>query len=168
MYTPRKVFILENGGYLELTYEAHCARCENDPSYQGKRFLPLHGMLMEVSEEDYTAFYKDKRRQKYLMEQSAGHRDVSMDAVLADDFRGEDSLKDPAQDVVEQVERILMTDKLRKCLPLLAEEEQELLHALFYQRKSEREWSAETGIPQKTINDRKRRILGKLKKFLET
>ena len=168
MYAPRKVFIKENGEYLELTYEAYCTRCEADHSYQSRRFLPLHGMLMEVSEEEYIQFYKDKRRQKYLMEQSVGHQDVSMDAVLADDFRGEDSLKDPKQDVVEQVERILMTDKLRICLHLLSEEEQELLHALFYQRKSEREWSAETGIPQKTINDRKHRILGKLKKLLET
>lgn len=47
-----------------------------------------------------------------------------MDALLADSFRGEDTLRDPTQDVGEQVERTLMMDKLRKCLPLLTAEEQ--------------------------------------------
>ena len=66
MYAPRKVFIKENGEYLELTYEAYCTRCETDPFYQNRRFLPLHGMLMEVSEEEYVQFYRQKNRQKYL------------------------------------------------------------------------------------------------------
>ena len=90
-----------------------------------------------------------------------------MDALLADGFRGEDSLKDLTQDVAGQVERTLLLDKLRKSLPMLKAEEQELICALFFQRLSERELAAKTGIPQRTINDRKRRILAKLKEFLE-
>ena len=92
-HDPKKVFIKAKDGYLELTYEEHCSQCEGAPPYQNRRFLFLHGMLMEVSEKDYAAFYKDKRRQKYLMEQSADHQDVSMDALLADSFRGEDTLR---------------------------------------------------------------------------
>lgn len=166
-HDPKKVFIKTKDGYLELTYEEYCSQYEGNPSYQNRRFLFLHGMLMEVSEKDYTAFYKDKRRQKYLVEQSADHQDVSMDALLADSFRGEDTLRDPTQDVGEQVERTLMMDKLRKCLPLLTAEEQELIHALFFQGLSEREWATKIGIPQRTINDHKRRISAKLKNFLE-
>lgn len=166
-HNPKTVFIKAKDGYVELTYEEYCSHCKGDPSYQNKRFLFLHGMLMEVSEKDYTAFYKDKRRQKYLLEQAAGHQEVSMDALLADGFRGEDSLKDLTQDVAGQVERTLLLDKLRKSLPMLKAEEQELICALFFQRLSERELAAKTGIPQRTINDRKRRILAKLKQFLE-
>ena len=44
---------------------------------------------------------------------------------------------------------------------------QELINALFFRNLSERKWSDETGIPQKTINDRKHRIIAKLKKYLE-
>ena len=51
-YAPKKVFIIKDGGYQELTYEAYCALCESDSSYKDKRFLPLHGMLMEVTEDD--------------------------------------------------------------------------------------------------------------------
>lgn len=73
-HNPKAVFIKAKDGYVELTYEEYCSRCKGDPSYQNKRFLFLHGMLMEVSEQDYAAFYKDKRRQKYLLEQAAGHQ----------------------------------------------------------------------------------------------
>lgn len=60
-----------------------------------------------------------------------------------------------------------MMDKLKECLPMLKSKEQELIDALFYHGLSEREFSKVSGIPQKTINDRKRRILAKLKKYLE-
>lgn len=168
MYTPRKVFILENGGYLELTYEAYCARCENDISYRNRRFLPLHGMLMEVSEEEYVRFYRQKNRQKYLQRTSAANQEISFDMLTTEDMNGEDILTDPLVNIQEQVESDIMADKLHRCLSLLEQDEQILIEALYFKGFSEHEWSRKTGIPQKTINDRKRRILGKLKKLLET
>ena len=58
-YAPKKVFVLENGTYLELSYAQFR---QQEDTYQGRRFLSLHGMLMEVSEEAYKAFYKEQRR----------------------------------------------------------------------------------------------------------
>ena len=49
----KKYLFIKDGGYQELTYEAFCALCESDSSYKDKRFLPLHGMLMEVTEDDF-------------------------------------------------------------------------------------------------------------------
>lgn len=46
-YAPRKVFILENGEYVEITYEELCRREESNPSYKDKLFLPLYGMIMD-------------------------------------------------------------------------------------------------------------------------
>lgn len=48
-YAPRKVFILHNGEYQEITLEEHISRRETDEEYQRKRFIALHGMIMEVS-----------------------------------------------------------------------------------------------------------------------
>ena len=48
-YAPRKVFILENGEYVEISYEELCRREENDPSYKDKLFLPLYGMIKETN-----------------------------------------------------------------------------------------------------------------------
>lgn len=167
-YAPRKVFIIENGEYNEISYEELCRRTEENSVYADKLFIPLHGMLMEVSKDFYKDFYKDKRRQKYLRELSAKNGDISYDMLTTDEFNGEDVLIDSSIDVAELVENIIMLEKLKQCLSSLNAEEQNLINALFFRNLSEREWSAETGIPQKTINDRKRRILAKLKKLLES
>ena len=65
-YAPRKVFILENNEYIEISYEELCYREEIDPSYKDKLFIPLHGMIMEVDETAYRDFYKAKDRDEYL------------------------------------------------------------------------------------------------------
>lgn len=168
-YTPRKVFILENGEYIEISYEELCRLTEdNNSPYADKLFLPLHGMLMEVTEDAYKDFYRDKRRQKYLNERSEVNEDFSYDMLTTDEFNGEDILIDDSDDIAVQVEHKMMLDKLRSLFPLLSEEEQKLLNALYFKGMSERDWSKVSKIPQKTINDRKRRILAKLKKLLES
>lgn len=68
MKTPRKVFILKNNEYIEITLQEHEALQKTIPGYLDKRFVFLHDCLMEVSESFYTDFYRDKRRQKYLDE----------------------------------------------------------------------------------------------------
>ena len=45
-----------------MPYEEFNRRKQEDESYCEKRFLSLHGMLMEVTEEEYVSYYKDKRR----------------------------------------------------------------------------------------------------------
>lgn len=72
---------------------------------------------------------------------------------------------------IESVEdaavKAVMIEKMLSCLTLLTSEEQDLIEKLFFNGKSERQVSAETGIPYMTIHDRKVKILGKLKKLLE-
>lgn len=165
---PKAVYIIENGGYTELTYEEFRRREQICPLYADKLFLPLYGRLMEISKEDYTEFYRAKRRQKYLNERSADNGDFSYNMLTTDEFSGEDILIAEQPDVCDAVVESIMTDKLHKSLQLLNQDEKLLIHALYFERKSERKVSAETGIPQKTINDRKRRIIAKLKKLLES
>ena len=165
-FAKSKCFIKTDNGYEEITYEELLRREEADPSYKRRRFLPLHGMLMEVTLEQYKDFYKERRRQKYLYERSRENRDISIDMFTTEQFNGADILVSEGMDIEEQVTYKLLLDKLHSCLPLLTDEEQELIYALFFGEKTEREWSAETGIPQKTINNRKRKILLKLKALL--
>jgi DNA-directed RNA polymerase specialized sigma subunit len=54
------------------------------------------------------------------------------------------------------------------CIEMLSEQDRLLIYNLFFKGKSERQLSAETGIPQRTINDRKRKILLELKKLIES
>ena len=165
-YAPRKVFILENGEYIEISYEELCRREENDPSYKDKFFIPLHGMIMEVDETAYRDFYKAKDRDEYLTWRTR-HKDISYSQFDDDECSGEDLLVDLNAEITDAVIWKITVDKLRLIMSMLPEDEQELIHALFFRGLSERKWSEECGIPQRTINDRKRRILAKLKKMLE-
>ena len=165
-YAPKKVFILENGEYIEISYEELCRREENDPSYKDKFFIPLHGMIMEVDETAYRDFYKAKDRDEYLTWRTR-HKDISYSQFDDDECSGEDLLVDLNAEITDAVIWKITVDKLRLIISMLPEDEQELIHALFFRGLSERKWSEECGIPQRTINDRKRRILAKLKKMLE-
>ena len=65
-YAPRKVYIKENSGYVELSYRDFCRRRQADQSYMDKLFIPVQGCLLEVVREQYADFYKEKERWRYL------------------------------------------------------------------------------------------------------
>lgn len=100
-YAPKKVFVLKGKTYMELSYaQFH----QQKDKYQGRRFLPLHGM-MEVSEDTYKSFYREQRRQKYLNERSNDNGDFSYDMLTTDEFNGEDILVDTLSDTSGQAEK---------------------------------------------------------------
>ena len=162
-YAPDKVFILENGSYAEISYEELCRRTENDKSYEDKLFLPLHGMLMEVAEDEYRTFYKNVRRQKYLKELSVGNGDFSYDMLTTDDFNGQDILVDEDVNVEETAEKNLMIEMLRDCLSLLSAEEKKLIQMLFFEELTERKIARKEGVSQVAVHKRKQKVLNKLK-----
>ena len=160
-------FIRTENGYEQITYAELCKRRNTIEEYKSKKFLPLHRMLMEVTEEQYKEFYRQKRRQKYINERSAENGDFSYDMLTTGAFNGEDILVDESEPLDEQVVRKIMTDKLRCALRLLSEDEQELIYRLFYENLSEREYAAQKGVYHNAIHNKKIRILKKLKKFLD-
>ena len=163
-YTPKKVFVMEDGTYHELSYAEFRQQAA---TYHSRRFISLHGMLMEVSEDAYKAFYKDKRRQKYLNERSNDNGDFSYDMLTTDEFNGEDILVDEAADTAGEAEKNLLLDKLRQAITLLSADEQRLLHQLFNQRLSERTIADMYSVSQVAIHKQKARTLAKLKKLLK-
>ena len=46
-------------------------------------------------------------------------------------------------------------------------DERRLIDELFFNEKSERKLASELGVPRMTLSDKKHRILGKLKKFMD-
>ncbi len=159
-------FIRIENGYEQITYAELCKLINTNEEYKSKKFLPLHGMLMEVTEETYRDFYRDRRRQKYIDERSAENNDFSYDMLTTDDFNGEDILADKSEPLDEQVIRKIMTDKLKIALPLLTEDEQKLIREIFHEELSERSLAEKYCISQVAIHKRKVKILDKLKKLL--
>lgn len=146
----KKVFILQNGEYIELSYQKF-----QEMEVKNKKFLPLYGTLMEVSIDAYKEYYRNKRRQKYLQECAVKNGEVSYHAFTTDEKNGEDMLTDSAESVDLQAEKEIMTEELRKALFLLPKSDYDLIYVLYFERKTEREFAAECGLSQVAVHKRK-------------
>lgn len=133
-----------------------------------KYIMRVGDQLIEVKKEVYLLHHQTKRRALYLEERDLINGVVYYNDMDTEETTGEDAIPDKTSPSVDEaVVQKIMIEKLNESLVLLNQAERDLIKALFYDGFSEREWAATTGIPQKTINDRKQRILNKLKKLLE-
>ena len=166
-YAPRKVYIKESGGYVELSYTDFCRRRQADKGYMDKLFIPVQGCLLEVVREQYADFYRDRERWRYLQKLDARNSLLSLDGFTDSEGNPLDFIADEAADIAETVVNAVMVDRLKAALPLLSDSEQELIQAIFFDGLSEREVGARLGITQSVVNKRKARILIKLRKIIE-
>ena len=166
-YAPRKVYIKENGGYEELSYMDFCRRREADQTYLDKLFIPIQGCLLEVVREQYTDFYRDKDRWRYLQKLDTKNSLLSLDGFTDSEGNPLDFIADEAADIAETVVNTVMVDRLKAALSLLSDSEQVLIRAIFFEELSEREVGLRLGITQSVVNKRKARILIKLRKIIE-
>lgn len=162
-YTPKKVFILVEGKYTEISYEELQRREKENDTYKDKLFLPLHGTLMEVTKDDYISYYKDKRRQRYIEECARKYGLFSYDSLTTDEFNGEDILADSNCDIEVEVQLQYFKEKLRSTLSELTEDERVLIILHYYKGISESKLAKKYGISQQAISKRIKKICEKLK-----
>ena len=167
-YAPRKVYIKENGSYVELSYKDFCCRRQADQSYMDKLFIPVQGCLLEVVREQYRDFYRDKERWRYLQKLDIKNSLLSLDGFVDDEGNALDFIADEAVDIAETVVNAVMVDRLKAALPLLLDSEQALIQAIFFDGLSEREVGLRLGITQSVVNKRKAKILAKLRKIMKS
>ena len=167
-YAPRKVYIKENGGYAELSYTDFCRRRQIDQTYMDKLFIPIQGCLLEVVREQYTEFYRDKERWRYLQKLDTRNSLLSLEGFTDSEGNVLDFIVDEAADIAETVIHAVMVDRLKAALPLLSDGEQALIRAIFFDGLSEREVGLRLGLTQSVVNKRKAKILAKLRKIMES
>lgn len=90
-------------------------------------------------------------------------REVSLDKLMVDEWDYPSSAPSPESVVLDRLE----IAALHQSLSSLAAEERALIEAMFFEGLTERAYSEQSGIPQKTVNDRKNRILKKLYHLLK-
>ena len=166
-YALRKVYIKESGSYVELSYTDFCRRRQADQSYMDKLFIPVQGCLLEVVREQYTDFYRDKERWRYLQNLDTNHSLLSLEGFTDGEGNVLDFIVDEGVDVAQTVVRAVMVDRLKAALPLLSDSEQTLIQAIFFEELSEREVGLRLGVTQSVVNKRKAKILAKLRKIIE-
>ena len=127
---------------------------------------------VEVPKERAKIYAVERRRGRYI-KQVMKELDISLTSldiitdIETDSIGGEQILADLSINIEDEITDKIQLEELHKALKELSKEEMLLVKALFFDGYSEREWSTISGIPQKTINNHKRKIIEKLKNILK-
>lgn len=132
-----------------------------------KYIIMVNGRQAEVSREVYAEYHRMDRRERYLEERDLAHGKTlysNLDTVelLGEEMIPDSSAVDPADIAIAHI----LHEKLHQCLKLLPESDRQLIDALYFQNKSERECAKKFGLSQKGINKRRHAALEKLKNFM--
>ena len=92
---------------------------------------------------------------------------MSYDSMDTEDTLGEEMIPDAGVPSVEDIAvNVLLYKKLHDCLSHLTEAEHSLIFALFYEHKSEREYTKILGVSQNSVNKRLQKALTKLRTLM--
>ncbi len=129
-----------------------------------EKYIRIRGKLVAVTEEVYLAYYRQDRRARFSREKHLSRGVVSFNDLDTDEMNGEDAIPDLTTPSVEDmVEGKMLAEQLHRCLALLPEAEQKLLHALYFEGQSERKYAETVGITQKAVNKRRHKALARLR-----
>lgn len=164
-HCPKKVFIKENGGYIALSYEAFCERRLYQKDHE-RFFLPIQGCLLETDQETYRSFYQEQERTRYLEQLKRKAGVLSLDEIDLDREAVHSPFHAPDEALEELAWSHQRIDQLRQAISRLTPTEKKLLLELYDENRSERNLAKQYGISHNAIHKRKKRILKKLKNFL--
>lgn len=111
-------------------------------------------MVNDYLVEEYRIFMKDYHERRHTQ---------SLDKSL----EGGLEIEDKKQDVFESIVTELEHEELKKAILSLNEQQQRIVTALFFERKTQEEIAEEFHISQQAISQRLEVILAHLKKFLK-
>ncbi len=137
--------------------------------HEAQSTIPLYfqGQWIDVTEDVYSAYYQEWERVKYLRKKDRKHCPYSYEALCEEDNMGEDIAVGTAPEIEEEIIKKEQYELLHKCLDSLPSWESKLITALFFEGKTEREYAEEINVSKSTVNDRKKKILAKLKSYME-
>lgn len=170
-------FILENGNYVEVPVSAVIENGRYKKEFEGRFFYPFDQYLLEMSQEDRRFFYRGREVMKEMVWQpnhthsKKSHVEVvSLDELMDNIHDGNmhaDIVADEDQDIVNQVERLIRLESLKKYWSYLKPKERKLLAEYYLEGKTDSEIAKECGLSQSNINEKRHRILDKLLKLIK-
>lgn len=140
----------------------------------------VSGQTIEVTDEVYDAYMKGDRKMRYFendlkterifldedgqIKQIIPSREDSLDRLMDDNA---EQFSDRHESMEDMVLHKISIERLYAALSTLSEKERELIEALFFEEKTERDVASAMGISQPAVHKQKNKILKKLKLFLE-
>ena len=133
-----------------------------------KYTINIQGKLIEVSEDVYYAYFRMERKERWQEQKKQEHGVVSYDALDNGEMVGAENVADlniPSMEDLAIAKEL--NDRLHHAIAALPKAERELIQAIYYEGMSEREYAKKRGISQMGANKQRRKILSKLKMFLD-
>jgi RNA polymerase sigma factor (sigma-70 family) len=131
-------------------------------------YIRIAGDLVEVDEIVYYTYYKMDRRERYLVERDNAHGLVSYDALDFEiDFDIEHNPTLSGRCIEKQLIRREVCQILHESIAELAPIDQALLHAVYFEGLSIRQFAKRIGRSQPGLSRRHRNALSKLKELLK-
>ena len=169
-YIPKRVFLLDCGKYIELSYEEFCEKKEETEGFDAKnrRYILVQGILLEVDEPAYREHYRICRRMRYLMEMEQKVQILSFEDCIEAGLEGSilsaenEKLPDAIAEGKDTIQR------LRRAIDRLTNEERDLILTHFFFHATQEEIARQHSITQAAVSQRLQRILQKLREELES
>ena len=132
-----------------------------------KYMIKVEGKLVEVTPDVYYAYFRMERQERWQEEKQQGHAVVSYDALDDGETVGVEVVPDLTTPSMEEA---VMTreihEKLHRAVEAWPKTERELIHAIYFDSMTTREYSKLSGLSQTGVSYRLRKILSKLKSFM--
>lgn len=128
----------------------------------------VNNVPVKVSKKIYYAYWKDKERERYLNKLARRHV-IYLDHVF-DDFNYnslEYELIEDHDPTRHKAIKLEMIDLMLSKILLLNDEEQKLIHAIFFDELSDTEYAKILNVHKSTVTRRRAKILEKLRKMMK-
>lgn len=127
--------------------------------------IRVHDTVVTVSREVYQTYCSEERRVKTLDEKDIRNGKVSIDAMDTGEMLGVDMIPDVISPSVEDAAiAAVFKKKLCRAIDEMQPEDRKLIISLYFKGVSERQLSAQLGVPQTTISYRKQKALDFLRR----
>jgi len=133
-----------------------------------KYIIKIQGDLIEVSEDVYYAYFRMERQERWQEEKKQEHDVVSYDALDNEETVGAEAIPDMAAPSMEELAiSNELNERLHYAVAALPKAERDLIRAIYFEGQTEEDFGKRIGMSQTGISYRRRKILSKLKLFLD-
>ena len=135
--------------------------------------ITVSGIDIAVSDEVFDVYSGMDRRSRYISEDVPSVIELSLERLMEDGISPERLMRDnapSAEDIyIEREDRMWQADKIKQlptALSELPDEDYQLLHELFFDGISVREYARKNGLSHTAVRKRRDNLLKKIKKLL--
>ena len=164
-YKTKRVFIKNaNGTYTEISYEEFRRRKAADKSFKKRKFVRVFvDTLMEADEAGYHSIESLRRHLRHLR---TTDKKYNLEFLAEVPHAARLDKNEVSESLEDALEKKMMIEKLRSCIPKLTEKQQELVQYLYFDNLSQEEVAKIFSITQSAVSQRKATVIKKLRKLM--